>query len=426
VSATAELAYLSSLERFGIKLGLEQIRALLDGLDRPEQAFPALLIAGTNGKGSVAAMIERALRAAGLRTGLYTSPHLVRIEERFAIDGQPVSTAAFGEAAGRVRRSAERLAAPPSYFEATTAIALDLFRETRIDIAVLEVGLGGRLDATNAVPARAVAITSVDYDHEQWLGSTLEAIAGEKAGVIKAGTAAAVLGDNPPIVVEIVRTRAERMGARFTLATEGTTVSPVELRDGRGRFELRTPARDYGAVTLALRGRHQVANAVTAVRTLEALPDAGLAAVPEAAMRAGLEAVAWPARLEAARWRGTELLIDGAHNPAGARALAAYVLETAGRPLPLVAGIMGDKAIDAMLAAFAPAASSFFFTAVQSARAARADDLAARARRLLPRITSVSCATPLDALERATASGDAPVVVAGSLYLAGEIRALVS
>ena len=196
--------YLLSLELIGIKLGLEQIRSLVALLGHPDRAYPSLIVAGTNGKGSVAAMVERGLRAAGLRTGRYTSPHLVDLEERFAIDGRPISRDQFDRVARRVRDAVSQLASPPSFFEATTALALEVFRDERVDVAVLEVGLGGRLDATNVVDAVAAAITAIDFDHEQYLGSTIQEIAAEKAGVIKPKSLV-VLGANPAAVQEVVR-----------------------------------------------------------------------------------------------------------------------------------------------------------------------------------------------------------------------------
>ena len=393
--------YLFSLEQIGIKLGLDQIRALIATLAHPERAYRSIVVAGTNGKGSVAAMVERGLRAAGYRTGRYTSPHLIRIEERFAINGAPIDAATFEAAAGRVRDAAAGLAAPPTFFEATTALALDVFREAGVEIAVLEVGLGGRLDATNAVDAMAAAITAIDLDHQEHLGHTIALIAAEKAAVIKPG-ALAVLGPNPPAVEAVVRTRCDAVGARLVVADQGILSK-------------------YTA-TLGLRGRHQLDNAATAVTLLEAMNEAGLAAVPPAAIRMGLEDVVWPARLEAATWRGHEVLVDGAHNPAGARALQSYLAEAYGRRLPIVMAVMREKAADEMVAALAPSASHFVCTAPATPRAMPPSDLLAAVRRAAPGIHGEAVAGPIDALARAVGYGS-PAVVAGSLYLAGEIRA---
>lgn len=411
--------YLFSLEQIGIKLGLDQIGALLDALGHPERAFRSIVVAGTNGKGSVTAMVERGLRAAGYRTGRYTSPHLIHIEERFAVDGRTIAPETFESTAGLVRGAASTLALPPTFFEATTAVALQAFKDANVDIAVLEVGLGGRLDATNAVDAMAAAITAIDFDHEEYLGHTLEAIAGEKAGVIKPG-ALAVLAANPPAVEAVIRLRCDAVGARLIRAAEGVTTIAA-MQDGVIQLRLDTPRATHDA-RLALRGRHQVQNATTAVRLLEEVTASGLVSVASGAIRVALEEVVWPGRLEAGTWQGHPVLVDGAHNPAGARALQSYLAEAFGRPLPMVVGIMRDKPVDAILAALAPSASHFICTASATSRAAVPSDLVAAAARVAPAVPAVAAASPADALARAVTLGS-PAVVAGSLYLAGEIRA---
>jgi len=378
------------------------------------------VVAGTNGKGSVTAMIERGLRAAGRRTGRYTSPHLIHIEERFAVDGAPITAGTFESTAGRIRAAAERLPSPPSFFEATTALALEAFRDAGVEIAVLEVGLGGRLDATNVVEPVAVVVTAVDYDHQEYLGDTLEQIANEKAGVIKPGSLV-VVADNPDVVHDVVRRRCEDVGATLVRAMAGV-VARAGMRAGLMEIELETPHRQYGPLTLALRGRHQVANAMAAVRLLEELPGRTGGAMPPSAVRAALEDVVWPGRLEPAAWRGHDVLVDGAHNPAGARALESYLAEAYGRRLPMVVGLMRDKDIEGVLGALAPAASHFICTAPATPRAASPSDLVAVATRIAPGIPAEAIGRPVDALGRAVQYG-APAVVAGSLYLAGEIRA---
>jgi dihydrofolate synthase/folylpolyglutamate synthase len=412
--------YLFSLEQFGIKLGLDQIRGLMDGLGRPDRAYRSVVVAGTNGKGSVTAMVERGLRAAGWRTGRYTSPHLIDLEERIVIDGRAISSDELEQIGMAVRASAARLPAPPSFFEATTAVALDAFRRAGVEVAILEVGLGGRLDATNVISPMGVAITSVDFDHEQYLGQTLEAIAREKAGVIKPGCFV-VLADNPPEVQNVVREAAIETGADLVPAADGVIVD-VTLVDGRSQVRLRTPRADYGSLLLALRGRHQIGNAVAAVRMLEELDGRGLVSVPAAAICTALTDVEWPARLELRHWTDGDVLIDGAHNPAGARALSSYLREAHGRKLPMVVGIMRDKKVDALIEALAPAASQFVFTAVSNPRAATPGELRASAARVAPDVACVEVASPMDAVATALTLGD-PVVVAGSLYLAGEVRA---
>jgi dihydrofolate synthase/folylpolyglutamate synthase len=413
------LAWLFSLEQLGIKLGLEQMRTLVTLLDRPDAAYRTLVVAGTNGKGSVTAMLERGLRAAGNRTGRYISPHLLRLEERFAVNGVPIDPPTLERLAGRVREAAGRLAHPPSFFEATTAVALEAFRDARVDVAVLEVGLGGRLDATNVVQPMGVAITSIDFDHQQYLGNTIQDIAREKAGVVKSGIVA-VLGANPAEVVGVVRAACADAGAEFVFAPDGVT-AVTTIVDGRARVRLRTPRHDFGEVTIGLRGRHQVDNAVVAVRLLEELSAREAVQVSEAHIRTAVTDVTWPARLELLSWRGGSVLIDGAHNPAGARALASYVQETYGRRLPFVVGAMKDKQVAEIIAALVPAASHLVCTAPATPRAATPADLAAAARSVAADLDVRELPAPMAALAQARDLGD-PIVLAGSLYLAGEVR----
>lgn len=417
---TPSRAYLYSLEHIGIKLGLDQIRALVQALGRPDRAYPVITIAGTNGKGSVTAMVERGCRAAGLRTGRFTSPHLVDLEERFALDGEPVTADVLDAAIDRVRTASTHLPSPPSFFEATTAIAFELFGDARVDIAILEVGLGGRLDATNVADAVGVAITAIDFDHEQYLGHTIEAIAAEKAGVIKP-RALVVLQANPPAVEAVVREACRDVQARLVRAEDGVTVAAVGMDDGRVVLDVGTPRAQYPNLRLALRGRHQVANAITALTLMEELNAARLFDLPTFAVRTGIEDVVWPARLERMVIGTTSVLVDGAHNPAGARALTAFVLETYGQRLPLVFGAMKDKRLHDLAKALIPAASSVICTAPNTSRAAAPDDLARVVRSVAGDIPVSSAGHPVAAVAGAARFGS-PVIVAGSLYLAGEIR----
>ncbi len=406
--------WLFSLEAIGIKLGLSQIRRLLDALGHPERAFPSITIAGTNGKGSVTAMVERGLRADSRRTGRYTSPHLIDIEERIAINGRAISAETFDRLATDVKEAADTLEAPPSFFEATTALALLAFRDAGVDIAVLEVGLGGRLDATNAVDASLVAITAIALDHQEHLGHTLTAIAAEKAGVIKPG-ATVIVAPNPADVEAVIDAHARANGATVVRAMQGvTSSSTVGVRGSQ--LSLATPLRDYGQCRLQLSGRHQITNAIVAVRTLEAVADLSPAAITTA-----LADVEWPARLEWMQMGATDVLLDGAHNPAGAEALAAYLAEMLGHPVPLVIGVMGDKAVEEIVAALAPVASHIITTAAPSPRALSPAALADVCRRRAPHLPVAVEPDPVRAIAAAAAHG-APVVVAGSLYLAGHVR----
>lgn len=416
------LDFLFSLETLGIKLGLDNIRRLLADLDRPDRAFHSIVIAGTNGKGSVTAMVERALRAAGWRTGRYTSPHLVSLNERFAVDGMAVTDEMLVESAARLRTVAQRMDPMPTFFESTTAIACDLFRTAGVDVAVMEVGLGGRLDATNALEPIATAITAIDFDHQNLLGSTIEEIAREKAGIIKPGVPV-VLGPNPSAVQEVVRSTAFARRAPLLAADEAIEISE-KFVEGRLVLDVRTARARYGPLTLGLRGRHQLGNALTAIALAETIDRTTALAIPPSAIESGLRDVEWPGRLHMTTWQGTPVLIDAAHNPSGARALAAYVAEVHGK-LPFVFAAMHDKDIAGILEPLAPVMSSITVTVPNTPRAASLDDLEAAAHRAAPGVPIARLQSPIAALDHATRDGNT-AAVAGSLYLAGDILAALS
>ena len=417
--------YLLGLEKFGIKFGLANIQTLTAALGRPETHFKSILIAGTNGKGSVTAMTDCALRAAGLKVGRYTSPHLIRLEERFAIDGSPVETATLAERIGDVRALIDELLAqgvleaPPTFFEVTTAIALEIFRRAGIDVAVLEVGLGGRLDATNVVQPIAAAITSIDFDHEQYLGNTLAAIAAEKAGVIRRGIPV-VVGPVAAEPREVLVSMCELASAQFVEADEGVRIDSTS-EDGRTSIRLTTQRRDYGVVPLGLRGDHQVPNALVAVRLLEELERQ--LPVTRASITAGIRDVRWPGRLQMVEVPGgRRVLLDAAHNPAGAWALANYLKREFAEPLPIVFGALRDKDVSLMLKALLPAASSIVMTEPDTPRAYRADELAAMARRLSPGAKIDVEPDPVHALDRAWTYCSV-TCAAGSIFLIGNLLA---
>lgn len=402
--------FLFSLERFGMKFGLANIATLCAALGHPERAFPSVIVAGTNGKGSVTAMVDTALRAAGHRSARYTSPHLFRIEERFVIAGREVSPDTLETAAVLVRRTAEalvadgRLAALPTFFECTTAVAFVLFRDAEVHIAVLEVGLGGRLDATNIVSPVAAAIVSIDVDHEAQLGTSLASIAAEKAGVIKPGIPV-ICGPLPAEALAVVEAVCAERHARLI----------------RTDTDARLAAR-VAALPLSLPGDHQIANAAVALALLDAIDEdrtLGLR-VGAGAMRAGLTTASWPGRLERFETGGCRLILDAAHNAAGARALAAYLRTTEPRGVTLVFGAMQDKAIAAMLGAMAPAVVSMVCTTAPNPRAAPAADLVRIAAGLGLRAEAI--ADPIAAVQQACRRGST-VVVAGSIFLIGPVRA---
>jgi len=401
------LTWLFALEQFGIKFGLESISTIVARLGHPERTFRSVHIAGTNGKGSVTAMVDAALRAAGHRSARYTSPHLVDLTERFVIDGRPVSQETLIAAVARVRVTiegliAERaLTAQPTFFEVTTAVAFELFRRAGVEIAVLEVGLGGRLDATNVVLPIATAITSIAFDHQKYLGSTLSAIAFEKAGIIKPGVPL-VVGDLDPEAATVIERMADERGAEL----------------------IKTSARDAADFTVGLPGTHQLANAAVAVRLLTILNARGFAVPPEA-IAAGLARPEWPGRLDRRCLPdGREVLLDAAHNPAGAAALASY-LRAEGSSPPVVFAAMRDKDIAGMFAALLPAVGHLVVTRASNARSADPVMLAEQARAVAPALT-IAIEPVLDQALAAAWRRSPRIVVAGSIFLLGDVLKLLN
>lgn len=417
---------LLALEFIGIKLGLENIGHLCRALGHPEKSFQSVHIAGTNGKGSVTAMVHEALLASGYRSARYTSPHLSDLRERFVIGQEPVSAAELDSAGNAVLdcgnhlvRTGELLA-QPTFFEATTAIAFELFRRAGVEIAVIEVGLGGRFDATNVLTPAVGAITSIGFDHQQYLGNTLAAIAFEKAGIIKPGMTL-VTGILPTEASAVITQAARERGARVVPCFEGTKVETT-FEAGSAHLTLQTPVSRYGPVQLGLRGEHQVGNAVVAVRILEALSGAGIT-VRSRGIEQGLSQARWPARLELIEWpdRTRKVLIDAAHNPDGARALAVYLARWYPQRPPLVIGLMRDKDATGILEELLPVTSAVIATAAPTRRAMPAEELAEQIRALAPTRQIDIEPVPGAALDRAFAHAST-VCVAGSIFLAGAVR----
>jgi dihydrofolate synthase/folylpolyglutamate synthase len=415
---------LYALETFGIKLGLDNITSLCEGLGHPERSFTSLHIAGTNGKGSVTAMAHAALRAAGIHAARYTSPHLTDLSERFVIGDQPVETSALEAVVDDVLACAERLRSTgvlpvhPTFFEATTAAAFELFRRAHVDVGVIEVGLGGRFDATNVVSPVAGAITTIDFDHQQHLGHTLEAIAFEKAGIIKPGMTI-VLGALAPEAHDVMTHVARDRGARLVDSAADTRYT-AEMADGRARVTIETPSATYGPIVLGLRGAHQARNAVVAVRLLESAAAHGVL-VGRDAIERGLAEAEWPARLELIELDARrKVLLDAAHNPEGARALANYLREWHAERPPLVIGVMRDKNVMDIAATLLPHVSSVIATAAPTPRAIPPDDLARHLRAAGARDVTVEL-DPARAIDRALER--APLIcVAGSIFLVGAVR----
>ncbi len=424
------LAWLDSLDALGIRPGLDRIAALLARLGDPQTSFPSVLIGGTNGKGSVVATLASILREAGVVAGVYTSPHLVRFEERIAIDAAPIGPDDLAELAGEVREAieADRRAGEetPTYFEATTALAFLHFKRRRIPIAVLEVGMGGRFDATNVVTPLCCGITPVAMDHTQWLGSTLTEIATQKAGILKAGVPAAI-GPQDAQALEVIRREAERLGSPLTFASDCQVLPEGGRLPDPPAFSLKSPSgRRYDHLTLALRGAHQVMNAATAVLLAEALGRRGFASIDAAAVARGLGHTVWPGRLELLRGR-PDLLLDGAHNPAGCASLCAYLREhQEGRRLALVYASMKDKPADEMLAMLAPLAASIIVTSLPLARCESSANLLRLAGTHHPRSAQALSVQEALPAARHAAGPDGLVVVCGSLYLIGEVKKLLA
>ncbi len=415
------LARLEGLGQRGVRLGLSAIDAVCERLGRPERAVPGVLVAGTNGKGSTAATLAAISIAAGLRTGLYTSPHLIAVTERIRVGAADIGPEALDAALGEVFAAAERSPAVPlTYFEALTAAAFAIFAREALDLAVLEVGLGGRHDATNVAPAGLSLVTSIGYDHMADLGPTLEAIAREKAGVFRRGRPALFSADTDE-AREALREAARAAGSLLHDAEEEIRLSDVHTDLSGTRLRARTPEREYALAT-PLPGAHQARNAALAVRAAELLGDPRIG---EAEIRAGVAGVRWPGRLERFRAAGRDVLLDGCHNAEGAAALARF-LEEARLRAALVFGVMADKEIEAIGGLLLPRVASVCFTAPANERAAPPAELARRLSGLAPAsTTAASVEEALAAVLRAPVNEGEPIIVAGSLYLVGEARELL-
>lgn len=401
-----------------IKLGLDRILALLHELGDPHMTGRFVHVAGTNGKGSTCAMIERALRENGVRTGLYISPHLVEPTERVQVNGEAVSAEAFAGAFAEVHEAAERMVSEgrldmhPTYFETITAMAYVLFRSHKCEVNVLETGMGGRLDATNVVEPELAVITQIDFDHEKYLGDTIPKIAAEKAGIIKHDTPVVFARQRPEAQAVLERTALE-MNARVVRATDWVA-QDLHLDAYGSRFTAEGPLAVR--IDCPLIGAHQVDNALTAVAALHAL------GVAPGAIARGIAATRWPGRLELVR-KSPDWYLDGAHNPAGAQALAAYIREFhAGRKLWMIFAAMSDKDLSVISPLLFPLASELIFTAPDNPRSYTPRRLAELSGEARARIA----ATTRDALALASEAGPEDVVfVTGSLYLVGEARPLL-
>ena len=417
----AAIEYLYGLQKHGIKLGLEPMRSVLQAIGHPERRLRVLHIGGTNGKGSTAAMAASMLQASGKRVGLYTSPHLVEFRERISVNGTMIPEERLSELV-KVVRAAIPSAVIPTFFEVTTAIALRYFADVGVDIAVMEVGLGGRFDATNVVEPCACAITTVALDHQEYLGWTEEAIAFEKAGIIKEGVPV-IIGNMGHEAEGVIRRIAdERMAPLWSLGREFCVAG-----GGPAGFAYQGPFWKFDGLRCGLAGRHQLENAACAIALLEAV-DRSNPAVDEAAVRKGLESVMWEGRLETIG-HDPCVLLDGAHNPAAAVVLAGYLEEfLASHPdsrIILVWGMMLDKDQRAFIEPLLPLVSEMVLTQAALARSATVHEL----RLSLTDWNKPICDEPFpaDALRTATRRAQAGdlICVAGSLMLLGDIKAAV-
>jgi dihydrofolate synthase/folylpolyglutamate synthase len=404
------LSYLLSLghETLTIKLGLENTETLLEALGNPHRNFPAVQIAGTNGKGSTAAFLDSICRAAGIRTGLFTSPHLISITERIRIAGESISEDEFARLTSIVRSTAEKLVSEgrletlPTFFEHVTAIALLAFREAQVELAILETGLGGRLDSTTAACADVVAITPIAMDHEEYLGHTIEEIAAEKAAIIRPGVTA-IIAPQEHRALEVINRRCGAVG-----------VQPQPAHP-----------ESVGDATIGLRGRHQIVNAATAIALAEALRQRGFS-IAKDAIRAGLKKATHSGRLEL--WPGRPaILFDGAHNPASAQALRNYLDEFVTQPITMIFGAMRDKRLTEIGATLFPKANRLILTPIDNPRAASVEDLENAAPREFDRSKIYAAASPRDALEMAhgMTTDEGLILITGSLYLVGAAQKIL-
>ncbi|HEX8142684.1 MAG TPA: folylpolyglutamate synthase/dihydrofolate synthase family protein [Pyrinomonadaceae bacterium] len=423
------LRYLLSLghETVAIKLGLQNIERLLDALGRPQLDFPAVQIAGTNGKGSTAVMLEAICRAARITTGLYTSPHLVKITERIRTNGQEIPDEEFARLIRLVRERAERLlkdgelATLPTFFEHVTAAALLAFSEARVRLAILETGLGGRLDATTAARASVIAITPIALDHQEYLGQSITEIASEKAAIIRPGVTA-IIAPQPPQAQEVILKRCAASDVEPRLLDDRAASVLGADETGRLRVRIRTATDCYDDLRLGLRGRHQLTNARVAIHLAEALRASGFD-IPRAAIIEGIESARHKGRLEL--WAGRpSMLFDGAHNEAGALALRAYLDEHITAPITMIFGAMRDKALREIAATLFPAAARLILTRPESPRAASAEEIESYVPTGIDssRIALASSADEALRLALAQTPPGGLILITGSLYLVGEIQ----
>ncbi len=425
------VAALTERGRFGVSLGLERVSRLMAEVGHPERDLHGALVGGTNGKGSVVAMVRSVLTSAGLTVGTMPKPHLISYRERIAIDGMPLSRTEFAAAIERVLPAIDRVAdevGAPTEFEALTAAAILELARRKVDLAIVEVGMGGRLDATNVLDLGVAAITNVQRDHEAHLGSTLAAIGGEKAPIIKPGNVA-VTGASGRGLAPILA-RAAGMDVPLRRAGPHHAYRASLLSTGWDGIvvDAVTPTRSLADLAIGLLGRHQAQNAAVALALLDALAERHGVHVDDRELRRGFAAARWPGRLELLDGRRGgfgRVLLDGAHNPAGATALATALTDLGLQQPVIVFGAMRGKKVGAVLRALAPLEPRFVFTRVADGGAHDPADLLRAWRRIAGAPDGRIAATPAEALVAAASETD-PIVVAGSLYLVGAVRGIIT
>jgi dihydrofolate synthase / folylpolyglutamate synthase len=409
------------------KFNLENITVLMERLGRPDRAYPSVHIAGTNGKGSTAAFLEAILRDAGFRTGLNTSPHLERINERIRIAGEEISDERFAELFTRILAVIEellaegKLRAHPTYFECVTALAFEAFARERVEFAVVEVGLGGRLDATNLLTPVVSAITRIDFDHENFLGHSLREIAAEKAGILKANVPA-VFAPQQPEAGEVLRTKVEELHCQVVETDKAFRVIREEMQNGRVRAEIEERATGRRmALAPQLSGRFQLQNALNAVAAATVLQQRKYLISDENIAR-GIATAQWPGRIEKLQ-SNPDVYLDGAHNPGAARELARFMEENfAGRKVYLIYAAMRDKAVDEVTGLLFPHAEEVIFTEARTPRAISAAQLQEIAGHHAARHSAISDAEQAVQAALTKAHSSDVIVITGSLYLVGQVR----
>ncbi len=409
------------------KFNLENITILADALGDPQKKYPSIHIAGTNGKGSTAAFLESILRHAGFRTGLYTSPHLERINERIRVNGEDISDAAFAATFSRIHQKIEELLANatlrahPTFFECVTAIAFSYFAEAGVQFAVFETGLGGRLDATNIVTPRVSVITRIDFDHENFLGHSLSEIAFEKAGIIKP-VVPVVIAAQRDEAHEVLLAKARELNSPVAEIPAAFSIESQEMVTGRVHAVVKEIATgERFEIVPLLAGKFQLQNALNAVAAARALPNIN-PQIHKSVIEQGIAAAIWPGRIEKVH-SNPDIYLDGAHNPSAARELAAYLQENlAGRKLILIFGALRDKAVDEIAGTLFPFAAEVIFTEPNTSRAISAARLAEIAGHHAAKFEVIPDAEIALAAALAKAAPNDAIFITGSLYLVGQLR----